>query len=307
MDERQKKIDQLWFDKFKYQEKVYDYADNLIIKDQFNTAKKYSWGVDYFDIEDKDQVYIASQEFITKRAGRKKFEVNGLNFELIEDLNTNFRFVSANKIINYFDPFNVDLYFQNLLESKEQKEEFLFFALSIKKMKDEPQQIFNNFLYQYLKDECFVNFSIEELGEQYILKFIFKNNKNQSIVKYFDLAIFLTSIIPLFVYRLRKKFKDLWLINEFVKKGKYFNFILFELNKEKDPAIVENIQASNLTYAFENTIYLNEKFKQSITSQNNNYTPEHFSVSKDIENKGVYVFNYLDSNVTKYISKKIKE
>ncbi len=63
-----------------------DFANRIIFKDKFGTNIEGGWNVDYFD-KNSINVFVASSLTIAERAGRKKFVINNVEYNIINENN----------------------------------------------------------------------------------------------------------------------------------------------------------------------------------------------------------------------------
>ncbi len=63
-----------------------DFANRIIFKDKFGSNIEGGWNVDYFD-KNSINVFVASSLTIAERAGRKKFVINNIEYNIINENN----------------------------------------------------------------------------------------------------------------------------------------------------------------------------------------------------------------------------
>lgn len=63
-----------------------DFANRIIFKDKFGTNIEGGWNIDYFD-KNSINVFVASSLTIAERAGRKKFVINNVEYNIINENN----------------------------------------------------------------------------------------------------------------------------------------------------------------------------------------------------------------------------
>ncbi|MGL4252077.1 MAG: hypothetical protein ACRCRQ_00795 [Metamycoplasmataceae bacterium] len=203
---------------------VNDFAGTQIIKYEFDMGTKNSWKVDYYDSKTDDVVYIASVENIDKRAGKKTFEINNVEYNVII-VNGKYSIVSSKqKTKLLFSPEllfkEIEKYFPSFLTNQKiEKPEILYRSSLLINLSvfpiDELEKL-RILLQGLLKEinifqDIFIYISDQKKGEIdymdndncYIRIFFNSNNATEQDIKIFNVSVIMKNVLSLVISNLR--------------------------------------------------------------------------------------------------------
>lgn len=291
----------LWKEKFGNKDIVKDFSETFIVKEEFNTGKRYSWNIDKYN-EDYEDYYIANENFIINRNEQDSFSFNGINYFIDKDENDNFFFNSNDLLIDPENIRNIDSFIKKNLSNRNNKK-YTALIISFKALKKEFESHLLNYFLIISKKFNNLNISFSKNVEKINIKILFE----EKIEKILDLALIFSSSIPLFIHRLKEQYQtEIFEYNNFSKDGKFFNVFLTYFQSKKNYFILDEINMDNFSFiVFENLIFVNKEAYNELIKRY--YSPNDFSFPLKINSiSELYKFNYANKNFISYL-KIVKE
>ncbi|MGL5617759.1 MAG: hypothetical protein ACRCWU_01735 [Metamycoplasmataceae bacterium] len=203
---------------------VKDFAGTQIIKYEFNMGTKNSWKIDHYDVKTDDVIYIASVENIDKRAGRKTFEINDTEYNVVI-VNGKYSIVSSKqKTKLLFSPEllfkEIEKYFPSFLtEQKMGKPEILYYSsllinLSVfpidelEKLRILLQKLLKEInifqdIFIYIADQKKDYVNNHDNDNCYIRIFFNSNNIIDQDIKIFNISVIMKNVLSLVISNVR--------------------------------------------------------------------------------------------------------
>ena len=287
---------QLWEEFYGDKEYAFDFANKLIIKEEFKTKSPFSWDIERYDFED-EKSFIANLKTIKIRDKKSVFEIDNNKYIVTKNPDYSYTILSTTSIRDENCPINFDLFLNHKINNYV-KVDYSFIVISLKKMAKDILNILTNYLIEYLKihkelisfDIDDSNFSRTEIKFQFILK------DNFDEMKTLDIALTISSLMPLIIHRLNSLNTGLWIDNIFEKK--YFNVFVLSKKASENYFKLKSVGVLGMISGFENSIFINEEFKTSLTKNNNN--ENNFVKAKNSGIDGVYEYKYLRNDIVQY-------
>ncbi|MGL6125194.1 MAG: hypothetical protein ACRC1F_01740 [Metamycoplasmataceae bacterium] len=201
-----------------------DFTGHQIIKYEFDMGTKNSWKVDNYNIDQDDEVFIAYYENIDKRAGRMKFEIDSIEYNIVV-INGKYQIVSSrekskillspvllfNEIEKYFPSFLTDHkseeatvpYYSSLLInfSEFPIDELEKLRIMLQKLLKE-MDIFQD-IFIYLIDKSNPNPNSNPADNCYIRIFFKSDNLESNDLKIFNISIILKNALAMVIDNIR--------------------------------------------------------------------------------------------------------
>ncbi|MGL5205466.1 MAG: hypothetical protein ACRC7B_00935 [Metamycoplasmataceae bacterium] len=200
---------------------VNDFTGAQIVKYEFDMGTKNSWKIDHYDTDNDDIVYIASTENIDKRAGKKTFEIDNIEYNVVI-VNGKYSIVSSKqKTKLLFSPEllfkEVEKYFPSfLVEQRIDKPEILYrssllinFSVfpidELEKLRILLQKLLKEVnifqdIFIYIADRKKDNINNDNC---YIRIFFNSNNAIDQDIKIFNISIIMKNVISLVISNIR--------------------------------------------------------------------------------------------------------
>ncbi|MGL5617703.1 MAG: hypothetical protein ACRCWU_01455 [Metamycoplasmataceae bacterium] len=293
-----KKINELWEEKFGNTEYAFDFANKLIIKKEFKTKSSFSWDIDIYDFGDEAN-FIANVETIRLRDRKPVFEIEGLKYIITQNPNYTYSIISPSKISDEKCPINFDLLLNSKINNYE-KQNYSFIIITVKKMKKNIANIFLSFVVDYFKTfKQFISFNIDDSNfSRTEIKFQFLNDKNFTSSDAFEISVTISTLMPLIIHRLSLLNQKLWKIDVEFNKENYYNVFFDSKKMDENYYPFDNIKITEMITMFENTIFIDEKTKKEITE--NGISKNGFESAKNSVKEGFYQYRYLRTDIAKY-------
>ncbi|WP_041362861.1 hypothetical protein [[Mycoplasma] mobile] len=285
----------LWKKNFGNKDVVKDFTGTYIVKEEFNTGKRYSWNLDKYD-ENFQEYYIANELFILQRNSQESFSFNNVNYFVDSDETGNF-FNSKDLLLNVENIKNIDSSIKNDLD-KTQSIKYSALIITLKMIKPQFQNIVTNYFFRISKSYNFVNIFCEKDVDKLIIKILF----NEDVHKTLDLSLIFSSSLPLLMHRISKKFKEEpFLYNDYVLRGKFFNIFVLYFESKENFFVLNSLNNTALyLLTFENLIFVTEN--SYLKLQSKIYSPNDFSLPLEISPIiKLYSFDYANKSFVQYL------
>ncbi len=287
---------ELWEEKYEKEEYAFDFAGKLIIKSEYQTDSPFAWNTEPYN-EDEKRSFIANIETIKIRDKKSMFEIDGNKYIITKNPNYNFSILSTSKITDENCPINFDLFLNNKINTY-QKKEYSFMIIAFKKMQSDIFNVFSNYIIEYLKnfkemisfDVNNENFSRTELKFQFLISDVF------TIKKTLEIAITISSLMPLIIHRLSFLNSQLWSVD--LEGKEYFNIFLSSSKVDENYFELKNKEILGMMSSFENTILIDEITKEGITKEG--IFVNNFSKAKNSGDEGVYQYKFSRNDIFQY-------
>ncbi|MGL5732818.1 MAG: hypothetical protein ACRCXE_02000 [Metamycoplasmataceae bacterium] len=203
---------------------VNDFTGAQIVKYEFDMGTKNSWKIDHYDAKTDDVVYIASVENVDKRAGRKTFEIDDIEYNVVI-VNGKYSIVSSKqKTKLLFSPEllfkEIEKYFPSFLnEQKVGNPEILYRSSLLINLSvfpiDELEKL-RILLQKLLKEinifqDIFIYIADRKKGDAndidndncYLRIFFNSNNKLDQDIKIFNISVIMKNVLSLVISNIR--------------------------------------------------------------------------------------------------------
>lgn len=303
MDNKENKI---WNDIFGNCDYAFDFANELILREEFNTNSQFSWNIDFYDYND-DEIFIASKNLIKTRNKQPVFTFKENRYIVTKNPNSSYSIIKTNEIIDNASPLNFDLYLSHKINNFKNDSKVVV-SINFRKMNEEIEPIF----ISYLQDV------IGKLFQTNIFKFNNENilkNKISFLISqkvwtssHFLIDILkLNSIIQLTKIRLEENFSNIWLDEDFIDDNYYFNiFIFLPEEKNKKSIFLQNeLNFINYVETLDNKIFINNLMVEKLNKLNLVEENE-FAKTQLYDDYRIYEYRYSHSEFYRYVLNIIK-
>ncbi len=287
---------ELWEKTYGKEEYSFDFANKLIIKNQYKTESPFAWDTELYN-QNEEKMFIANLETIKIRDSQSMFEIDSNKYIITKNPDYSYSILSTSKISDENCPINFDLFLNNKINTYQEKE-YSFIIISVKKMQPDILNVFGNYLVEYLKifkelvsfDISNENFSRTELKFQFLLSDTF------TIKKTLEVGMTISSLMPLIVHRLSALSPQLWSSES--ESWEYFNIFISSAKTDENIFHLKNMEILGMLVSFENFIFVDEDVKEKLIKEgifNNN-----FSKAKNSGTEGVYKYKFSRNDIFQY-------
>lgn len=288
------KSKELWNEIYGDAEYSFDFANKLIIKDEYKTKTPFSWEADRYDFDD-EKSFIANIETIKSRDKKPVFEIDNSRYIVTKNPDYSYSILSPSKISDENCPINFDLFLNNKINNYEKKD-YSFIIISIKKMNMEILNIFNNYIVEYVKifknlisfDIDNSHFSRSEIKIQFLL------SNDFSIRKTLEIGLTISSLMPLIIHRFSSLDEKLWSNEDDMDDENYYNLFITSRRTNENPFALKNVSILGMIFTFENSIFIDDETKKEVVKKGifeNSFVKAKNSVEDDIYQ---YKFSRID-------------
>lgn len=288
----------IWDEFFPNQDYVFDFANKLILKNEYNTQTSYSWKIDQYDYND-DEIFIANTSSISQRNKQPVFVIENEKYFILKHPDGSHSIICLDKIKDFQNPVNVDLFINNKLNEIDLNKRNDDFIILIKIIKC--KQNIEKWIINLINEFCnyfFKKFYIRVDDKQSALStnIIIEIDKTSvSLYNFMKIILKINSIMKFIFYRLNKKFdNNSWKHVESNNENNFYNLII---NSSNDIDIVDYI------FTLDNKILLLDQLK--ITLEQNEFNDSEFKIFDEINNVKIYEYPYINSEFNQYF-KRIK-
>ena len=278
----------LWIEKYGNKEFAFDFANNLILKNEFKTNKPYSWDLDFFDYNDQKQ-FIASELLIKKRNKKPIFEFNNQKYFVTKNPDNTYSIINLNQITNLDNPLDYDLFLINKINTYNEKTNSFWLSIVYSKMNESANEIFIDYINNVVASLFNTKyFQLEENELKNHLKWEI-NIENLEWKEFIKLLLLLKSIMSLSVFRLKEKYQQLWTFNH---DELFFNFVISN-NKKTNQKLISFLSA------FENKIFFNEEIIKKMIE--NKIESNNFIKCYDMNETNIYTYKFANLKFDSYL------
>ena len=291
------KPNELWEEIYGDKEYSFDFANKLIIKKEFKTKSQFSWNAEQYDFED-ETFFIANLETINIRDKRSIFEIGNDKYIITKNPDYSYTILSTTSISDEKCPINFDLFLNYKINNYEKKD-YSFIVISLKKMNKDALNIFTNYIIEYLKIyKELISFDIDDSNfSRTEIKFQFIINSNFDEKNTLDIALTISSLMPLIIYRLNSLSIGLWISN--IEETTYFNIFVSSKKSLENYFKLKDVGTLGMISGFENLIFINKELKIGLSKNNDNQN-NNFVKAKNSEVEGIYEYKYLRNDISQY-------
>ncbi|MGL5205406.1 MAG: hypothetical protein ACRC7B_00630 [Metamycoplasmataceae bacterium] len=292
------KIKELWEEKYGDADYAFDFANKLIIKNEYKTKSPFSWDVDIYDFGDEAS-FIAHKETIKLRAKKPIFEIDGLKYIVTQNPNYSYSIISPSKISDERCPINFDLFLNSKINNYAEHN-YSFIIIAIKKMNKDLFNIFLTFIVDYFRNfKQFISFDIDDNNfSRTEIKFQFLNEEKFMSSDAFEISVTISTLMPLIIHRLSSLEQNIWKIDEEFIQENYYNVFFSSKKMDENYYPFKDIKITEMITMFENTIFLDENTKKEIIE--NGISKNGFEVAKNSVEEGFYQYRYSRTDIAKY-------
>lgn len=286
----------LWEQLYGDKEFAFDFDNQLMIRKEYKTNSLFSWNKEQFDFED-EKSFIANISTIKNRDKKSIFEINNIKYFITKNPDYSYSILTPTKILDEKCPINFDLFLSNKI-SNYCKKEYSYILISFRKMNNDAMNIFNNYIVGYISNfKELTSFDINNnLFARTEIKFQFEINKFLNINKVLEIAITISSLMPLIIYRLSNLEIELWA--EEMQEGGNFNIFVSSNNTFENIFELKNIESLGMITSFENTIFIDKRTKDIIL--NNGGFADSFVKAKNSATPDVYQYKLARIDIADY-------
>lgn len=291
----------LWIELYGEKEYTFDFANKLIIRNEYKTNSPFSWNKEQFDFDD-DKSFIANSLTIKLRNKMSNFEIDGEKYFITKNPDYSYSILTTTKIIDEKCPINFDLVLNNKINDYH-KREYSYIIISYRKMNNDAMNIFNNYIVNYINNfKELISFDINNNSfARTEIKFQFEINNSFTLNKVLEIVITIRSLMPLIFHRLSNLEIELW--SEDMQDKNNFNIFLSSNNSFENVFELKNIENLGMIISFENTIFIDKRTKDIIL--NTGSFADSFVKAKNSATPDVYQYKLARSDITDYNQKVI--
>ncbi|MGL6124941.1 MAG: hypothetical protein ACRC1F_00415 [Metamycoplasmataceae bacterium] len=292
------KAKELWEEKYGDSEYSFDFANKLIIKSEYQTNSPFSWDTDIYDFGDEAS-FIANIETIKARDKKPVFEIDNVRYIVTRNPNYSYSILSPSKISDEKCPINFDLFLNSKINNYTEKD-YSFIIISLRKMEENIENIFNSYVIEYFKIfKQLISFDFDNSSySRTELKFQFINSDEFTIKKTFEIALTLSSLMPLIIHRLSSLETKLWKHEDSLNDEHYYNIFFTIKNNNENYFELKNIKILGMINMFENGIFLDESTKKAVV--NKGISIAGFAVAKNSIEEGIYQYEFSRTDISQY-------
>ncbi len=278
----------------------FDFANQLIVKNEYKTNSMFSWKIEQFDFDD-EKYFIANCSTIAKRNKKSMFEIDNEKYIITKNPDYSYSILSTTRIIDEKCPINFDLVLNNQINTYS-KQAYSYIVISLRKMNKDCLNIFSNYIVQYIKRfEEMISFDINDsLISRTEIKFQFKANPLSD--KIFKIGLTISSLMPLIIYRLlniNNINTNLW--KDENQSQKFFNIFISSNTAFENVFELKNIDILGNIATFENSIFIDENTKNEVINFGGFVSG--FTKSKNSITPNVYEYKFSRIDISDYSQK----
>ena len=293
------KSKKIWEKIYGDKEFVFDFSNQLILKDEYKTEKPYSWDYDFYDYEDETETkFIANEKIIKARNKQPMFDFEGLKYLSVRNEDSTYSILTPSKLLDLENPLNFDLYLANKL-SNYKSSNYIVLSITYKKMLPTLNDIFISYICDCVKAKLDFDYMKLDNNNQWKNKLYFLIDKNKYKSKdVLDAAMIFKPLLKLFILRSYEKFEDIWNDDEDIHDGLFFNIFLFTTDKRENIFILNEKEFVNYTESFEEKIMINENIKNELIEIG--MLSNDFLKLYEFNNTTIYSYNFINSKFNAY-------